>query len=69
MRRTLLRRTGAAAALAAILIAAPTLSAQTDLLGKDAPDFRVGETINESAIHTIEDARGEVILIKYWGIN
>ena len=56
-----------AAALAVLLLAAPSLEGQTNLLGKDAPDFRVGKTINESAIQTLEDAKAEVILIKYWG--
>jgi len=64
-----MRRLPWAAALAALLLAAPTLSAQPNLVGQDAPDFKLGDTINESAIKTIEDARGEVILIKYWGTN
>ena len=59
----------AGALLISACLAAPDLYAQSQLLDKDAPDFTVGETINESAIQTIEDARCEVILIKYWGIN
>ena len=38
-------------------------------LDRKAPDFRVGDTINEPAVKTLDDARGEVILIKYWGIK
>lgn len=59
----------AMAALAVTLLAAPGLEAQKNLVGENAPDFRVGKTINESAIQTLEDARAEVVLIKYWGIK
>jgi hypothetical protein len=64
-----MRRLTAAAALTALVLAAPALSAQPNIVGQDAPDFKLGDTINDSAIKTIEDARGEVILIKYWGTN
>ena len=64
-----MKRLWTVAALAALLLAVPTLQAQSDLLGKKAPDFRLGDTINDSAIKTLDDARGEVILIKYWGIK
>jgi len=64
-----MRRLTAGAALAALLLAAPALSAQPNIVGQDAPDFKLGDTINDSAIQTFEDARGEVILIKYWGTN
>ena len=65
-----MRRTTALAFMTTVLLAAsPALWAQSDLLGKKAPDFRVGDTINEPAVKTLDDARGEVILIKYWGIK
>ena len=59
----------AMAALAVTLLTAPGLEAQKSLLGEDAPDFKVGKTINDSAIENLEDAKAEVILIKYWGIK
>ncbi len=57
-------RTLLAASFVAILLATPGFA---DLVGKDAPDFKAGEMINEVPQQTLDDCRGEVILIKYWG--
>lgn len=40
---------------------------QDDLVGKKAPNFKAGEMINGTGSKTLDDCRGEVILIKYWG--
>ncbi|MCI0650454.1 MAG: hypothetical protein L0Z55_01075 [Planctomycetes bacterium] len=64
-----MRRLGATVLSAAFLFAAPVLMAQADLKGKDAPDFKVGSTINEAQALSLDECRGDVVLIKYWGVN
>ena len=51
------------------LAAAPVMFAQTDITGKDAPDFKATECINQPEATTLNDCAGEVVLIKYWGTN
>lgn len=70
MIRTLwLARAGIAALLLAAASFTPAELCAQSLVGKDAPDFRVGDSINDSAISTLADAQGEVVLIKFWGTN
>ncbi len=52
---------------AAVLCLTPALWAQSQLKGKKAPDFTMGDTINEAAAKSLGEMSGEVILIKYWG--
>jgi hypothetical protein len=52
--------------LFAILASAP-LFAQTQLVGQDAGEFTVGECVNKPEAVTLEQCKGEVVLIKYWG--
>ena len=52
---------------AAVLCLTPGLMAQSQLQGKKAPDFTVGDTINEAAAKSLTEMSGEVVLIKYWG--
>ena len=52
---------------AALLCVTPALMAQSQLQGKKAPDFTVGDTINEAPAKSLTEMSGEVILIKYWG--
>ena len=52
---------------AMLLSMAPALIAQTNIVGKDAPAFDAGECINTPEVTTMEQCKGEVVLIKYWG--
>ena len=52
---------------AMVLSLAPVLSAQTNIVGKDAPAFEVQECINTPEAVSMEQCKGEVVLIKYWG--
>ncbi|MBK8208176.1 MAG: hypothetical protein IT464_13225 [Planctomycetes bacterium] len=55
----------------ALLIAlafAPAVFAQT-LSGKDAPGFDAKDCINAPEATTFEQCKGDVVLIKFWGIN
>lgn len=60
---------GVAALLVSAVCAVATspAHAQAQLVGKEAPPFSAGEMVNEVASKTLDDCRGEVILIKYWG--
>ncbi len=51
----------------AIVLATPVLLAQANLVGKDAPPFQVKSTIHEAPSLSLEECRGEVVLIKFWG--
>lgn len=53
-------------AFLAALLVAPSV-AFADLVGKDAPGFTVPETVNEAPALDLQEMKGEVILIKYWG--
>jgi hypothetical protein len=54
--------------VAAMLLAmAPALMAQTNIVGKDAPAFDVQDSINTPEAVSMEQCKGEVVLIKYWG--
>lgn len=59
------------AALVAMLALAPVALAQEDLVGKEAGDFSAGDMLFDADVkaRAMEDARGEVILIKYWGLK
>jgi hypothetical protein len=52
--------------LFAVLAAAPLL-AQTQIVGQDAGEFTVGDCVNKPEAVTLEQCKGEVVLIKYWG--
>lgn len=52
---------------AMVLSMAPALFAQTNILGKDAPAFEVQDAINMPEAVSMEQCKGEVVLIKYWG--
>jgi hypothetical protein len=54
-----------------LLALAPVAFAQDDkkLVGKDAPDFEAADCINAPEATTLEQCKGDVILIKLWGIN
>lgn len=60
-------RTTLLAGLLALLFA-PGLLANT-LTGKDAPSFDAKGAINLPEVTTFEQAKGDVVLIKFWGIN
>lgn len=54
--------------LAALVMAmVPALSAQENITGKDAPEFNAEGCINTPDAVTMEQCKGEVVLIKYWG--
>lgn len=58
----------AKAVLAAMLISfLPALAAQEDMTGKDAPAFSANECVNKPEAISMEQCKGEVVLIKYWG--
>ena len=38
-------------------------------VGSDAPDFDASSAINAPEANTLEQCKGDVILIKLWGIN
>jgi hypothetical protein len=52
--------------LFALLAAAP-LAAQTQIVGQDAKEFSVGDCVNKPEATTLEQCKGEVVIIKYWG--
>lgn len=52
--------------LFALLASAP-LFAQEQIVGKDAGEFTVGDCVNKPEAVTMEQCKGEVVLIKYWG--
>jgi hypothetical protein len=61
-------RTAGKLLIAAMLLAmAPALMAQGKLVGQDAPAFAVQECINMPEAVSMEQCKGEVVLIKYWG--
>lgn len=60
-------KTAAFAVLLALLLS-PALMANT-LTGKDAPAFDAKGSINLPETTTFEQAKGDVVLIKFWGIN
>ena len=55
------------ALLAAALFFATAAWGQVDLMGKEAPDFTAENALNPTDANSLEDCRGEVVLIKYWG--
>lgn len=57
--------------VALLLLAAftPPLFAQKVLEGKDAPAFDAKDCINAPEATTFEQCKGDVVLIKFWGIN
>lgn len=50
-----------------LMAMAPALLAQTDITGKDAPDFSATVCVNKPEAISMEQCKGEVVLIKYWG--
>ena len=66
-----MRKVLALAALVAIVGLAPVALAQEDLVGKVGGDFSAGDMLFDGDVtaRNLEDARGEVILIKYWGLK
>ncbi len=50
-----------------LCLVATSVSGQADLVGKAPGGFSAGKMVNEVAAKTLDDCRGEVILIKYWG--
>jgi hypothetical protein len=52
-----------------LLASAPALFAQNALQGKDAPAFNANDCINAPEQTTFDQCKGEVVLIKFWGIN
>ena len=57
--------------LLAVAGVAPGVLAQEDLVGKEARNFSAGDMLfgGEVFAKSLEACRGEVILIKYWGLN
>lgn len=54
--------------LAGLVVAmVPALSAQVDITGKDAPAFSASVCVNKPEAISMEQCKGEVVLIKYWG--
>lgn len=52
---------------AAVLLTGSFLWA--DMVGKEAPSFRAGDMINGGHAKTLEDCKGEVVLVKFWGLK
>jgi hypothetical protein len=47
---------------------APVMWAQTNMVGQDAPAFDAGEFVGEApAATTMDQCRGDVVFIYYWG--
>ncbi|MBZ0136763.1 MAG: hypothetical protein K8I27_10360 [Planctomycetes bacterium] len=46
---------------------APVMFAQENQVGQDAPDFSATVCVNQPEAITLEQCKGEVVLIKYWG--
>ncbi|MBE7492222.1 MAG: hypothetical protein HS108_10760 [Planctomycetes bacterium] len=46
---------------------APAVCAQVDITGKDAPAFSANVCVNKPEAISMEQCKGEVVLIKYWG--
>lgn len=59
------------ALITAALACAPALLAYNELAGKDAPKFHATTCVNPPAdgCLSLDDCRGSVVLIKYWGPN
>jgi hypothetical protein len=57
--------------LASLLMVTPDVLAQEDLVGKEAGEFTAGEMLYDVDVlsRTLEECRGDVILIKYWGLK
>ena len=66
-----MRRIVFLATAALLLGGAPGLLAQEELVGKVAGDFEAGEMLYASEVlaKSLEECRGDVILIKYWGLK
>ena len=45
----------------------PVMFGQENQVGQDAPDFSATECVNQPEAITLEQCKGEVVLIKYWG--
>jgi hypothetical protein len=52
---------------ATVLTLAPALMAQENMVGKDAPAFEAKVCVNQPEAISMEQCKGEVVLIKYWG--
>ncbi|MBX3474208.1 MAG: hypothetical protein KF754_07475 [Planctomycetes bacterium] len=50
-----------------LLAMAPVVQAQVDITGKDAPAFSATVCVNKPEAISMEQCKGEVVLIKYWG--
>lgn len=46
---------------------APVMFAQEDQVGQDAPEFKASVCVNQPDAISLEQCKGEVVLIKYWG--
>ena len=64
-----MRRFVSATAVTLLMLCLLPAFAEQNIVGQPAPEFVVGSMINPVDEHTLDDCRGEVILIKYWGIN
>ncbi len=54
--------------MALVLALAPALFAER-AVKSDAPDFNASNCINAPEATTLEQCKGGVVLIKFWGIN
>ena len=50
-----------------LMAMAPALVAQENIVGRDAPAFSANECVNKPEAISMEQCKGEVVLIKYWG--
>lgn len=50
-----------------LMAMAPALVAQENIVGKEAPAFSASECVNKPEAISMEQCKGEVVLIKYWG--
>jgi hypothetical protein len=59
------------AMIALACLCAPALLAYNELVGKEAPAFHATSCVNPPAdgCLSLDDCRGSVVLIKYWGPN
>ncbi len=55
--------------MALVLALTPALFAQDRKVGEDAPAFDAKDCINAPEATTFEQCKGDVVLIKFWGIN
>lgn len=53
--------------LALLAVAAPAAMAQKALLNAPAPDFSADECVNAPEAITLEQCKGEVVLLDFWG--